>query len=105
MATTARADEHRSRAGAIARTLDASEQRAENILGSVRHLPDLVPLRKDVGAYSDRIRLPRGPAGAAGGQGLIGARSSRRAAVSAHYRAILCQPAAPTAEESLQDAL
>ena len=48
MATTARADEHRSRADAIAQTLDASGQRAENVLGILRRLPDLEPLRKDL---------------------------------------------------------
>src|SRR5258708_5414427 len=48
IATTARADEHRSRADAIAQTIDASGRRAENVLGILRRLPDLAPLRKEL---------------------------------------------------------
>jgi hypothetical protein len=48
VAAAAGADALRARADALARTVEASGRRAEAVLASMRRLPDLAPLRRDL---------------------------------------------------------
>jgi hypothetical protein len=48
IAAHASAEEHRARAATVAKTLDTSAWRAENVLAKIRRLPDLDPIRQEL---------------------------------------------------------